>query len=73
MSGTSAGSALAASKLRSQWAAQQSEADAMAADTPSLMDHLPYVLVRPETARAALRIESAAALLMAQKLGVQTP
>jgi hypothetical protein len=42
-------------------------------DPPSMIDYLPYALVNPATARAALRIESAAALRLAQSLGVSTP
>jgi hypothetical protein len=55
------------------WHALQAAADADPPRHAPLLDQLPYALVRPETARAALRIESAAALLMAQKSGVQTP
>ena len=73
MSGTSDGARLAASKLREQMAAMQADADAVVCDPQSLIDHLPYALVRPETARAALRIESAAALQLARVCGVMTP
>lgn len=70
MSGTSDGARLAASKLREQMAEMKAEIDC---DPPSIMDYLPYALVRPETARAALRIESAAALQLARVCGVMTP
>ena len=73
MSGTSDGARLAASRLRAQMAEMQADADAAACDHQSLIDYLPYALVRPETARAALRIESAAALQLARVCGVMTP
>ena len=53
MSGTSDGARLAASKLREQMAEMKAEIDC---EPPSLMDYLPYALVNPATARAALRI-----------------
>jgi hypothetical protein len=70
MSGTSDGARLAASKLREQMAEMKADIDC---DPPSMIDYLPYALVNPATVRAALRIESAAALRLAQSLGVSTP
>ena len=70
MSVTSEGARLVASKLREQMAEMQAEVDCV---PHSLMDYLPYALVRPETARAALRIESEAALQLARVCGVMTP
>ena len=70
MSGTRQGAVLGAQRVREQMSRLQAAADSVVVDPPTLIDFLPYTLVKPETARAALRIESAAALQLARSCGV---
>lgn len=62
---------------RRRFAAAWQQQHAAAEDEPQPdtipLDQLPYAMVQPETARAAIRIESAAALRLAHQCGVRTP
>jgi hypothetical protein len=73
MSGNSEGAKLGAKRMRGRLEAMRAAADAHVICQESLRDALPMVFVSRRTAEEVASIESAAALRLAQSLGVGTP